>query len=199
MVEVDYDTWSDAERASFRHYVNLLGLRKGAMRLAELRFEQEAGRPPGEGDAQALRTDVQKQLGERGYLFARKGAAPPGKRPATHWADEEVIFTALAHSLRTGAETFVLTKDEDLLDQLYRLVYLVDTHDRSMLIADAYARDFASFRTHPMPRNGAFAEAFSGNNNVLVERSEDLPNEVLPSGFTFVAVTASCSASAFRR
>jgi hypothetical protein len=188
VVEVDYEGWSDGELGSFRHYVNLLGLRKGAMRLAEMRFEREVGRPPSESDAQSVRADVQKNLGERGYLFARKRAAPAGERPATHWTDEEVVFTALAHALRTGAETFILTKDEDLLDQLYRLVYLVDTHYRSMLIADAYARDFASFRTHPMPNNGPYEEAFTGTNNILVERSEELPHEVLPPDFSFVAI-----------
>ncbi len=184
---VEYSTWSEAERNAFLHYVNLLGLRKGAMTLAEYRFEREAGRPPTTGDAQAIRADVQRALGERGYLFAKKGAGR-GKRATPHWTDEEVVYTALAHALRSGAETFVLTKDEDLLDQLYRLVYLVDTHYRSMLIAEAYRSDFASFRTHAMPSDGPYAEAFIGCNNVLVERSEELPDQVLGTHFTFVAV-----------
>ena len=188
VVQVEYDDWPETERGAYLHYVNLLGLRKGTMRLAEMRFERDTGRPAGANDAQALRGDLQKNLGERGYLFARKGAGPAGPRPTTHWTDEEVVYTAFAHALRTGAETFVLTKDEDLLDQFYRLVYLVDTHYRSMLIADAYVRDFASFRTHPMPRYGPYAEAFTGTNNVLVERSENLPREVLPARFSFVAV-----------
>ena len=184
----DYDKWSDAERNSYVRYVNLLGSRKSAMKLGEMRFQQKHGRAPADGDIAAVRADVQRLLGERGYLFARKGAASSGSRSETRWTDEEVVYTALAHALRTGSETFVLTKDEDLLDQLYRLVYLVDTHYRSMLIADAYLRDFGSFRTHPMPTAGPWAEAFTGQNNVLIERPWDLPNQVLPAGFSFVAV-----------
>ncbi len=57
-----------------------------------------------------------------------------------------------------------------------------------MLIADLYLRDFGSFRTHPMPTTGAWAEGFAGHNNLLVERSEDLPERVLPPGFSFVAI-----------
>jgi len=159
------------------------------MRLGEIVFQQKHGRPAGESERGAVRAGVQSLLGERGYLFARKGASSSaGNRAETRWTDEEVVYTALAHALRTGSETFVLTKDEDLLDQLYRLVYLVDTHYRSMLIADAYVRDFGSFRTHAMPVGGAWAEGFTGHNNVLVERSADLPDQVLPPAFSFVAV-----------
>lgn len=58
-----------------------------------------------------------------------------------------------------------------------------------MFIAETYARDFAAFRTHPMPADGHYADAFSGDNNVLVERDEALPHRVLPEAFSFVAVS----------
>ncbi len=97
------------------------------MRSGETLFQQKHGRAPGAQDITSVRAEVQAALGERGYLFARKGVAQSGPNPESRWTDEEVVYTALAHALRTGSETFVLTKDEDLLDQFYRLIYLVDT------------------------------------------------------------------------
>jgi hypothetical protein len=38
----------------------------------------------------------------------------------------------------TGRETTILTRDHDLMDQFYKLIFLIDTHDQSMLFANKY-------------------------------------------------------------
>jgi hypothetical protein len=181
--------WSEAERQAFVHYVNLLATRKRMMSWAELDFERRHGRTPAEADADVLRALVQRSLGERGTLFAKKGAQEKAKRGAISYADEELVYVAVAEALRTGRETIILTKDEDLLDQFYRLIYLLDSHYRSMYIAKAYLADIGSFRMHPVPSSGEWADAMVPASSVLVERADDLPQRVLPAEFHFVPVS----------
>ena len=180
--------WTEAERAALIHYVTLLTARKRMMRWGELEFERQHSRSPLPTDAQAVAGIVQKAVGERGFLFAKKGAQEQGGGGYSA-ADEELVYTAVAAALRTGRQSVLLTRDEDLLDQLYRLMYLIDSHYRSMLLARAYREDFTAFRTHPAPTAGPWAETFQGGSNVLVERDMELPHRVLPSQFTFVAVS----------
>jgi hypothetical protein len=180
--------WNDPQRHAFVHYVQLLAARKLMMAWAEGEHERKLGRPLEEADRPAVRATVQAALGERGYLFAKKGASEQAKGTRSS-ADEETVYCAIAHALRTGRQTVILTRDEDLIDQFYRLIYLLDTHYRSMLIAETYQREFGSFRMHPMPKGGNYVDAFAANNNVLVEYDEDLPHRVLPDAFSFVAVS----------
>lgn len=180
--------WGEAEQQTFIHYTNILAIRKRMMRWGAWEFERAHGRPALESDRTALQTHVQKAVGERGFMFAKKGGIDSARRKRS-FADEEVVYTAVAHAIRTGRQAVILTKDEDLLDQFYRLIYLLDTHYRSMLIAGVYRSDFRAFRSHPMPTTGEWADAFVGDSKVLVEPDEDLPNRVLPSRPHFVAVS----------
>ncbi len=187
IVQLNLETWTEPERNAYIHYCNLLSMRKKLYGLVEYQFEQEIGRPPGPGDQEEVRARLQRDFGDRAYFLAQKGRRGSGKTP-TYYTDEEVVFTAVISALRTGRETVIVTADEDLLDQLYRLIYLLDSHYRSMLIADVYVEDFGRFRTHPMPTGKAFADVFTGPSSILVERSIDLPNEVLPAHFSPVPI-----------
>ena len=151
-------------------------------------FERIHGRAPQDTDRTTVRGYVQRAVGERGFLFAKKGQLQQVAGRYSN-ADEETVYTAVAHALRTGRQTVILTGDEDLLDQFYRLVYLIDTHYRSMLIAEMYRREFGSFRTHPMPTSERYLDAFTGSANILVERDLDLPHRVLSASFTFVGIS----------
>lgn len=182
--------WSDAEQHSFIHYTNILGLRKRMMGWGELEFERQHGREATEKDISKVRAIVQRAVGERGFLFAKKGAAERAKKGTLSFADEELVYTSVADALRSGRQTIILTKDEDLLDQFYRLVYLIDSNYRSMLIARRYVDDFAWFRSYPIPTRNEWAEAFVPGSGVLVECHQDLPHLVLPTSFQFVAVSA---------
>ena len=181
--------WSDAEQQAFIHYTNILGFRKRLMGWGELEFEKRYRRKPAHSDSTVVRSIVQQTVRERGFMFAKKGAIERAKRGRLSFADEELVYTAVAYALRTGRQTIILTKDEDLIDQFYRLLYLIDTHYRSMLIAQRYLADLASFRTYPIPNRDDWVEAFVPSSGVLVERHPDLPEEVLPQSFNFVAVS----------
>ncbi len=181
--------WSKAQQQAFIHYTNLLAMRKRSMIWGEIEFERRHGRHPKDSDANEVRSLVQRATGERGFLFARKGAQERRRTGRLSFADEELVYSAVAHALQTGRQTIILTKDEDLLDQFYRLVYLLDTHYRSMLIAAVYAENFPEFRTYPIPHRDEWAEAFEKDSGVLVQRRESFPVDVLPTSFGFVAIS----------
>lgn len=180
--------WTEPEQRSFIHYTNILGVRKRMLHWAEIAFANEFGRPPREGDKSTIHGIAQRAVGERGFLLAKKGAGEQAAG-ALSFADEELVYTAVASALRTGRQTTILTKDEDLLEQFYRLIYLLDTHYRSMLVAQLYKHHFSTFRSHPMPRSGQWSDFFQGENNILVERDGDLQDRVLAPSFKFVAVS----------
>lgn len=181
--------WSEAQQQTFIHYINLLAMRKRMMAWGAIEFERRHGRPPAEVDADEVRSLVQRTTGERGFLLAKKGAGERRRTGRISFADEELVYTAVAHALHSGRQTIILTKDEDLLDQFYRLVYLLDTHYRSLLIGSVYEAEFASFRTFPIPHRDEWAEAFVTDSGVLVERPDSLPDAVLPESFTFVPIS----------
>jgi len=65
----------------------------------------------------------------------------------------------------------ILSKDEDILEQFYKLQWLLDTHYRAMLLADAYAAEPSRFVTHPVPEDCVdLNEMFEHNDGLLVER-----------------------------
>lgn len=78
----------------------------------------------------------------------------------------------MKHGIETGREVVILSKDEDVLEQFYKLQWLLDTHYRAMLLADAYAAKPSRFVTHPMPTDSdpRLADAFIGDDGVLLER-----------------------------
>jgi hypothetical protein len=181
---LEYDRSVEALTA-YSYYMNLLGLRKRLAKLQEIRFERTHGRLPDEQEAIALKAETQRLWGERGAFLAKKGDRPITE---TFYTDEEVVYLAVATGLISGRPTIILTKDEDLQEQFYRLIWLIDTHYRGMLLANLYAREFSQFKAHPMPMlHEEVRDSFEGMNNTLIERSDRLIEEgILPSRFQFV-------------
>jgi hypothetical protein len=71
--------------------------------------------------------------------LGKKGAEAAGSR--NFFTDEMLVYTAVATGLRSGRPTYILTKDEDLQEQFYKLTWLLDTHYRSMLFAHRFAEE----------------------------------------------------------
>jgi hypothetical protein len=85
-----------------------------------------------DSNKEEVRARLQQVFGPRGQLIAAKAR---GKQGITRSTDEEVVYVAIAHALRSGQPTAILTKDEDIQEQFYKLVWLIDTHYRGFLFA----------------------------------------------------------------
>lgn len=165
---LDPDDWR--EHATLEYYVDLLGFRKRLLALERARFEEEHGRAPDEGEIRALKQGLNNNLGPRGYMLAKKGAEAEGSPNLC--TDETLVYLAMKTAIQTGREVIILSKDEDVLEQFYKLQWLLDTHYRGMLLADLFARDPGRFVARPMPEDDPdLSEMFAaGDDGLLVER-----------------------------
>jgi len=185
----DYDTRDPEETTVFQYYVSLLGFRKRMLSLAIRKFIDQQGREPDAAELALLKKEVHLGYGPRGYLLAKKGEE--AKSPENFLTDEKLVYTAVASALRSGNPVHILTKDEDIQEQFYKLMWLLDTHYRGMLIAKAYAADASRFQAFPMPMVApGFSDSFQDSDNLLIRRSDRL-DEVLPSTFTRVPIHCS--------
>ncbi len=167
------DADDEREQAAFEYYVNLLGLRKRLVALELARFEEQYGRMPSDRELRDLMQGLHDKLGSRGYLLAKKGATP--ERSPTFFTDEILVYLAIKTGIEIGCEVVILSKDEDILEQFYKLQWLLDTHYRSMLLADLYAHEPDCFTSHSMPKDDPdLEEMFFGEDNILVERPDRL-------------------------
>lgn len=167
---------------AYTYYVALLGVRRRADRLARAHLESSAGgRPVSEDD---VRTEVQRRVGPRGYALTKKISGKSD--PATLFTDEELVYVAVEHAVLTGQETVILTKDEDLYEQLYKLQWLIATHYRGHLLATAVA-DGMELEVVEPPDTPDMAECFE--RAALWRRPPGCDELVLPSSFSFVPVS----------
>ena len=163
-------------RTSIEYYGNLLGIRKRLFDILESQLEQANGRKPSPPELESL---ARRQVGERGYQRGKKGRE--GKGAKHPFADEELVVFAFFYAVCFGEEVLILTRDADVQEQFYKMQWLLDTHYRSMLLADRYADDPAAFRAVPMPKDDErVRDAFIGGDDVLVERTGATPYLVLP-------------------
>jgi hypothetical protein len=131
--------------------------------------------------------EVEKQYGPRGLMLAKKGLS---KVPT----DESLPILAAEFALETGRTAHVVTADADVLDQFAKLLWLLDTHYRAMLLADHYASDFAKFSPRSLRLSRVFRDdqsafSFEPGSAVLIDRgSEDLLH-VLPPRPRCVAIS----------
>jgi hypothetical protein len=184
---INFDGIDTIEKSTFEYYVNLLGFRKKVVKIRSKQFQDSLRRPPTEQELKEIKESIHKELGPRGYLMARKGAEADGS--ANFYTDEILVFHAVKTAIATGREVVILSKDEDIQEQFYKLLWLLDTHYRGMLLADKYASDPLSFRTHLLPTTDPnIDESFIRESGILIERSERMIQEILPTQFTFVPI-----------
>ena len=74
----------------------------------ELNFTESHKRPPTAEEAAALRAEVHRIAGERGYIIAKKGYAAKGLE--NRFTDEFLVYAAAEHSIITGEPVILLTR-----------------------------------------------------------------------------------------
>ena len=180
----DIDTTNSEKIAAAEYYLNLLYLRKRLIRLAVGRFEHEYGRQPTNADLKSIRDRLHNlEVGPRGYVLAKKGDAENAS--PNRFTDETLVVAAVTTSLYESRETVILTKDQDVLEQFYKMQYLVDTHYRGLLLADRYCDDPKGLSTTLMPTDNPWlSEVFVVADAVLLEPRDRSFQDILPPAFT---------------
>jgi hypothetical protein len=159
-----------------------------------MEFENKQGRRPTKEEFFPGFKRLGKVYDDRAARIAWKGACDYDRK--NYAADEQMVTMAVLHALMTGRETTILTRDHDLMDQFYKLVFLIDTHYRSMLFAAKYAaapHEFAS-QSKRMICEGHpdfFDDRFAGEDDVFLRPNlppDTMWNSVLPAKYDFVTV-----------
>lgn len=184
IVFTDIDTTKPEEVATAEYYMNLLYLRKKLIRIEEGLFERKHGRSPTDAELKAIRESLHNlQVGPRGYVLAKKGEAESAS--PNRFTDETLVVTAVTRALYESRETVILTKDQDVLEQFYKIQYLLDTHYRGLLLAACYHDAPSSYSMTPMPSDDPWlSEVFEVADSVLVEPRDRTFRDVLPPQFT---------------
>ncbi|MBN1590842.1 MAG: hypothetical protein JW888_15120 [Pirellulales bacterium] len=131
---LDPEEWPAEICETVRYYVSLLSARKYLAR--HLRREY-AEKHETELSIEKLTSIIQSSVGDRGFVLAKKGLRDYGKPNFS--ADEDLVVAGVTHAILTGHETVILTRDRDPLEQFRKFGYLLDTHYRSSLIAEAFS------------------------------------------------------------
>jgi hypothetical protein len=162
-------------RAVFTYYVSLLRQRRNAFGFYSSRFKEIRGRDPSQ---QELVEGVQRIYGQRGLGLVRKGGQNNG---SDKWfADEALVFSAAWHSLCTGEPAIVLTQDQDVLEQFYKLWWFIDTHYRGMLMAKEYAAEPNRYPRSALPETAVTKTFFNLSESFMINRGSGRMREVLP-------------------
>jgi hypothetical protein len=169
-------------RRSFDYYLMLLLSRRAGLAAARRVFARGHGREPDKVEERALLDRIQKDLGQRDRMLAAKGVG--------NLTDEALVYLAVEHALTSGQQTMVLTRDADVEEQFFKLLWLINTHYRGMLLADHYISHFSEYRTYPVPDNVLLDPngPFEPHDALIIERHPDLL-EVLPPNPQFVGIS----------
>lgn len=174
----------DLMNHGYSYYVRLLAIRKMWGPLTVAALTKQFGRPPTNDEFVA---EVQRHLGERGFLLARKGLA--AAKSDNKLTDEHLVITAVLTAIMRGKEAIILTRDPDVLEQYVKVLHLMKEHYRSMLVAERYAArpNTMPFREVPVQSDGKHVSPFSGS-SVLQLETTDLEFNPLPARFHFVII-----------
>jgi hypothetical protein len=168
------------------YYINLLSMRKRAMTMMRQHYLEEFGAEPSKQD---LNNYCQAKLGERGVRLAADGAEALASKSPNFHTDEELVATAMFFGICTGRETVILTRDEHIQEQFYKLKVLLVDHYFSMYLADRYADDPLAFKTLSMPIAHPWAsDVFVGKRDILLRRPSQTLDEILPPNPTCVPI-----------
>jgi hypothetical protein len=146
-IRFESQTHSDPRlEAATQFYVQLLGFRKKVVKILGNTLYAELGR---EATPTELQQRVQTVVQDRGLTLAQKGEKAYGT--PNFQTDEAALVGAVVSAVSTGRETTVLTRDSDMVEQFYKLMYLIDTHYRSRAIGAAYLKQPLNFIESPLP------------------------------------------------
>jgi hypothetical protein len=176
----DFTRWAHHDTRALLYYVNLLAMRKKIYRAVEIDLEAELCRAPTVAEITRAKQDATNKLGVRASTLARKGARSDSRRD-TYYTDEALTATAFLTAINERRTTVILTRDEDIFDQFYKLQWLLDSHYRGMLFADSYLANLSQRQTIPMPDGQPWTDAFAEGPNRLVSRSDTDLEAILPA------------------
>lgn len=163
------------------HYVSLLAFRKDIFRTMRDKLINDTGTEPSE---ESIHSEVQKLVRERGMTIASKGRVDSAKPNFT--ADEDLIVRAFVFALTTGRDVTVLTRDKDLSEQFYKLQYLIDTHYRSFLLAEAFVQQPPNFRRYDSPDFKLEMDGFESIE--IYQMPAGMTEQLLPEKYEFVNI-----------
>lgn len=173
------DSLGDEVRGKVAGYYHfLLALRKLVGKKFALEYEFKHGCTPSKEEFFSAFKQADEKFDDRAARLAWKGNEDFSKDNYT--SDEQIVIMAVLNALSTGRETVILTRDHDLMEQFYKLLYLMDTHYRSMLAAERYTaspQDFIAESTSNVMPGGQdyFGQWFQGADDMLFK--ESLPGE----------------------
>lgn len=162
------------------YYSRLVGVRKRLMDLGRGCLKESLGRDPTNAELANWAKDT---YGERSQMIALSGNQP--KIPGHRLNDEVLVICAAINAIMRGNETAIITRDEDVYEQFYKTVWMLDTQYRAMLMAEMYAANPLEFPVRRVMDTSQ--DAFLGEVRLL-ERPSDTMDEVLPDRFTMVSV-----------
>ena len=155
IVFLEPSQWSADINSTAQYYIELLLSRKLIAHAEMDAFRVKHGREP---ESEELASILQSKVRDRGLLLARKGIEDISKDNFA--TDEQLVVFTLVHALLTGRESSILTADSDLLEQFYKCCFLIDTHYRSMLIAENYLSTPGNFLSQSLPHEGSCHVSF---------------------------------------
>jgi hypothetical protein len=179
----------DFMKHGYDYYFRLLALRKAWGPMAVRALTRKLGRSPTNDEFVG---EVQKQVGPRGLLLAKKGLQALNSAhqlSANKMTDEQLVVMAVLTAIMRGTEVFIVTRDPDVLEQYLKVLILIKEHYRSMLIADRYAAnpDAVPFQKMPIECGGTYVPGFTGG-SILQLETTDADFNPLPPKFHFVCV-----------
>jgi hypothetical protein len=169
------------------YYTQLLGQRKKSYLAAALVLKAAGIETV---DRQNASNACRNLYGERTQRLGRELPKEAGQEISFN--DEAFVITALQWSLLTGREIAIITRDEGVLEQFYKAVWLIDTHYRSMLLARQHSIDTSKFSPRTFSVDDCdskadrelFENAFEGSSITLLEVPGDDLHSHLPECYT---------------
>jgi len=151
-----------------RYYMRLLWMRKYWIVEQVDAFIEKNGRRPEPDELQKL---GQTYSGARGWKLAQK-AEQNRVQLAKYPADEELVVTAALHSILFARPSYVLTRDNDVIEQWWKGLYLIDTHYHAMRMAERLHDNPSEFNRQPLKSNEH--TLFVEDGNEMIEPLQDL-------------------------
>ena len=180
----DVCDFSTTVQAAAKYYIQLLCVRKLVASIERDRFSADCGREP---TADELAARCKRITGERGWRLAEKGMNECQK--INFGADEEAAVTwAVISAIVSGRETVIMTRDTDVMEQFYKLIYLLDTHYRSCLIACAFANFPSMFEDVSTSNMPGLWDVADPRDAVVKSMPYRFDQRVLPLNFRPVSV-----------
>jgi hypothetical protein len=169
---------------AYGYYLRLLALRKAIGPMATSILTSRLGRAPTNDE---LLAEVQSQFGIRGFHMARKGVEAVNSPNVL--TDEQFVLMAIITAITRGQETFIITRDTDVLEQYYKALNLMKEHYRAMCVGECHAANphAIPFQKMSVIDDGVHIPEFEGD-SVLQLETTDLEFNPRPTAFHFVNV-----------